>query len=170
MKSGRKMKSLFQAAKINQTAGDILPDSPPAIIIDCIIFSICARLVQRRLTRWTNCVFIFRHIEFGLLCVCWLVAMEYEVCRLKCRVYFLALARASCFSCTSTGCLYFALYACAELQHEPSPSTSQMEWKRDSPQGEPHLARPIGGLLRGRPGESSPVFTCSCGGRRFLSR
>lgn len=61
-------------------------------IIDCITFSICARLVQRRLTPWTNCVFIFKHIKFGLLCVFWLVATEYEVCRIKCRVYFLALA------------------------------------------------------------------------------
>lgn len=61
-------------------------------IIDCIAFSICARLVQRPLTRWTNWVFIFRHIEFGLLCICWPVATEYEVCRIKCRVYFLALA------------------------------------------------------------------------------
>lgn len=56
-----------------------------------------------------------------------------------------------CLTCASTDCLYFA-----KLQRKPSRSTSQMAWKRDSPQGEPHLARPVGGLLRGRPGESSP--------------
>lgn len=54
-------------------------------------------------------------------------------------------------TCASTDCLYFA-----KLQREPSRSTSQMAGKQDSPQGEPHLARPAGGLLRGRPGESSP--------------
>lgn len=56
-----------------------------------------------------------------------------------------------CLTCASTDCLYFA-----KLQREPSRSTSQMAWKRDSPQGEPHLALPAGGLLRGQPGESSP--------------
>ncbi|TWW66344.1 1-acyl-sn-glycerol-3-phosphate acyltransferase alpha [Takifugu flavidus] len=50
----------------------------------------------------------------------------------------------------------FHLAVQAQLQRKPSRSTSQMAWKRDSPQGEPHLARPVGGLLRGRPGESSP--------------
>lgn len=88
-------------------------------IIDCIIFSICARLFQRHLTWWTNCVFIFRHIEFGLLCVCWRVAMEYEVCRIKCRVYFPRVGSASRFFCTSTDCLYFAPRACAKVQREP---------------------------------------------------
>lgn len=57
---------------------------------------------------------------------------------------------------TSTGCLYFAPRACAKLQREPSPRTRQMEWKRDSPQGEPHLARPVGDLLLGTAWREQP--------------
>lgn len=169
MKSGRKMKSLFQPPKINQSAGDVLPDSPPAIYY--WLHNICYMFLigpEAPYTLDKLCFYLQAHLIW--------VVVRFLACsdgiwglQNKMQGLFSRVCSASLFSCTSTDCLYFAPRACARLPRRPSRSTSQMEWKRDSPQGEPHLAQPVGGLLRGRPGESSPVFTCSCGGGWFLS-